>query len=78
MLQLKARARFQVLVRVPKRAVVHRVHAHRAVVTPAVEAGHLGAGASDDGLLALHRAECVGRHPTGIPDGREKAVARCV
>src|SRR3990170_5848460 len=59
-----------VLARIPERAVVHRIDAHRAVVAPAI-ATALRGGAGDELGLLLEGVQRIAGQAGGVRQGRE-------
>src|SRR5204863_4054467 len=74
-LPVKRTVSCQVFVRVPESAVIGRVDAHTAVVTPATASVGLRSCAFHDAVLALHRARWIGGHAARITNSREIAAA---
>src|SRR5579862_1763683 len=62
--------RLVVLLAVPEGAVVHRVDAHAAVVSPAIAPVLLHSGAVRDDLWRFHLTKRIGRDASEISDAR--------
>src|SRR5674476_279408 len=68
-------ARLEVLVRVPERAVVHRIDGHGAVIAPSTEIRELRTAARLNNALRLHCAQRIGDQPPRVPYRRVNTAA---
>ena len=68
-------ARLEVLIRVPERAVVHRINGHGAVIAPSIQICELRTGARLNNVLRLHCAHRIGGQPPRVPYRRVNTAA---